>query len=211
MGSQTVRCLHFEHNYRISGTTTNFYTGTIRPQYVSTVCPTNVYSVVFRVRREANPYGMDSWCMNFGYTGNIIATGQGWLLGFAYNGYLTTHAVGSSAPGQLKDLPTIATNEWVDIGVVVSTNDITIHLSKPGMGANGNALGLVYVVHRTFLTSAGIVPNLTMSVNQIKIGAQEDAAAAGNLANIWVFLLAPLVGGALAAIVYRFLDPEEKK
>ena len=37
------------------------------------------------------------------------------------------------------------------------------------------------------------------------------ALIAGNLANIWVFLLAPLVGGALAAIVYRFLDPEQKK
>ena len=36
------------------------------------------------------------------------------------------------------------------------------------------------------------------------------ALIAGNLANIWVFLLAPLVGGALAAIIYSFLAPSKK-
>jgi len=37
------------------------------------------------------------------------------------------------------------------------------------------------------------------------------ALIAGNLEGIWVFLLAPLVGGALAAIVYMFLDPKKTK
>ena len=35
------------------------------------------------------------------------------------------------------------------------------------------------------------------------------ALIAGNLDGIWVFLLAPLAGAALAAIVYRFLDAEQ--
>lgn len=29
-------------------------------------------------------------------------------------------------------------------------------------------------------------------------------------ANVWVFLVAPLVGGILAALVYKFLAPNEK-
>jgi len=35
------------------------------------------------------------------------------------------------------------------------------------------------------------------------------ALIAGNLNGIWVFLLAPLVGGILAAIVYKFLDSKK--
>lgn len=35
------------------------------------------------------------------------------------------------------------------------------------------------------------------------------ALIAGNLDDIWVFLLSPLAGAALAAIVYRFLDAEQ--
>ena len=37
------------------------------------------------------------------------------------------------------------------------------------------------------------------------------ALIAGKLDGIWVFLLAPLVGGALAAVVYRFLDSGNKQ
>ena len=36
------------------------------------------------------------------------------------------------------------------------------------------------------------------------------ALIAGNLADIWVFLLAPLAGGVLAALVWRFLAKEEQ-
>ena len=36
------------------------------------------------------------------------------------------------------------------------------------------------------------------------------AILSGNTAGLWVFILAPLVGGALAALCYKFLAPEEK-
>ena len=64
----------------------------------------------------------------------------------------------------------------------------------------GGALVLVHLLG---------IPFTGTSVNPAR--SFGPALIAGNLANIWVFLLAPLVGGALAAIVYRFLDPEEKK
>ena len=35
------------------------------------------------------------------------------------------------------------------------------------------------------------------------------ALIAGNLGDIWVFLLAPLVGGILAAVIYGFLAKED--
>ena len=31
------------------------------------------------------------------------------------------------------------------------------------------------------------------------------------LSQVWVFIAAPLVGAALAAVVYKFLDPADQK
>jgi len=183
MGTQTTRCLHIEHNYRISGTTTNYCTGAVHLPYIPTVCPTNVYSAVIRCRRDVNPYGNNaSWLMNFGYTKNT--NGQGWLLGFASNGAVTTHATGSSAPGNLTDLPIVATNEWVDLAVSVSTNVVIIQLAKPGTGAYGNDYARVFTTKRTFTSTAAPVPNLTMASWAIRLGTQEDANSANNVTSI---------------------------
>ena len=59
----------------------------------------------------------------------------------------------------------------------------------------GGALVLVHLLGISF-TGTSVNPARSFG----------PALIAGNLTNIWVFLLAPLVGGALAAIVYRFLD-----
>ena len=73
---------------------------------------------------------------------------------------------------------------------------------------NGNVAGLVIggalvLVHLLGIAFTGTSVNPARSFG--------PALIAGNLANIWIFLLAPLVGGALAAIVYRFLDPAGKE
>ena len=39
---------------------------------------------------------------------------------------------------------------------------------------------------------------------------RSPALIAGNLEGIWVFLVAPLVGGAAAALVYKFLDSKKQ-
>jgi len=73
--------------------------------------------------------------------------------------------------------------------------------------SNGNIAGLVIggalvLVHLLGIAFTGTSVNPARSFG--------PALIAGNLEGIWVFLLAPLAGGALAAVVYRFLDPEKK-
>lgn len=62
----------------------------------------------------------------------------------------------------------------------------------------GGALVLVHLLGISF-TGTSVNPARTFG----------PALIAGNLGGIWVFLLAPLVGGALAAIVYRFLASDK--
>ena len=76
--------------------------------------------------------------------------------------------------------------------------------SKPEFG---NVAGLVIggalvLVHLLGIAFTGTSVNPARSFG--------PALIAGNLEGIWVFLLAPLVGGALAALVYKFLAPEKK-
>ena len=45
---------------------------------------------------------------------------------------------------------------------------------------------------------------------RIPVSSFGPALIAGNFDGIWVFLLAPLVGGVLAALLYSFLSKEDK-
>ena len=76
--------------------------------------------------------------------------------------------------------------------------------SKEG---NGTVAGLVIggalvLVHLLGIAFTGTSVNPARSFG--------PALIAGKLDGIWVFLLAPLVGGVLAALVYRFLDPAKE-
>ena len=78
--------------------------------------------------------------------------------------------------------------------------------------SNGNIAGLVIggalvLVHLLGINFTGTSVNPARSFGPALV----NALAGGNaLGGIWVFLLAPLVGGALAAVVYRFLDSEKQ-
>ena len=70
----------------------------------------------------------------------------------------------------------------------------------------GGAAGLVIGGALTLVHLLGI--NFTgTSVNPAR--SFGPALIAGNLGDIWVFLLAPLVGGILAAVIYGFLAKED--
>ena len=99
---------------------------------------------------------------------------------------------------------------WMSFGIEVALTFVFVIaiLGVTSKESNGHVAGLVIggalvLVHLLGISFTGTSVNPARSFG--------PALIAGNLANIWVFLLAPLVGGALAAIVYRFLDPEEKK
>lgn len=71
----------------------------------------------------------------------------------------------------------------------------------------GNVAGLVIGLSLTLVHIFGIHFTGT-SVNPAR--SFGPAILSGNTAGLWIFLLAPLVGGALAALCYKFLAPEEK-
>ena len=98
------------------------------------------------------------------------------------------------------------------IEVVLTFVFVLAILGVTSKESNGNIAGLVIggalvLVHLLGISFTGTSVNPARSFGPALI----NALAGGNaLAYIWVFLLAPLVGGALAAVVYRFLDPEKK-
>jgi aquaporin Z len=63
----------------------------------------------------------------------------------------------------------------------------------------GGALVLVHLLGISF-TGTSVNPARTFG----------PALFAGTLSTYWVFLLAPLVGGILAALVYEYLTEEKK-
>ena len=78
--------------------------------------------------------------------------------------------------------------------------------SKPEFS---NVAGLVIGLTLTLVHIFGIHFTGT-SVNPARSFASAVFAQGPALANVWVFIVAPLVGGALAAFVYKFLSEEKK-
>lgn len=73
---------------------------------------------------------------------------------------------------------------------------------------NGAVAGLVIGLTLTLVHILGIALTGT-SVNPARSIGSAVFAGGEALKNVWVFIVAPLVGGALAAIVYKFLSKEE--
>lgn len=88
------------------------------------------------------------------------------------------------------------------IEVILTFVFVIAILGVTSQKSNGNIAGLVIggalvLVHLLGISFTGTSVNPARSFG--------PALIAGNLGDIWVFLLAPMVGGALAAIVYGFL------
>lgn len=77
--------------------------------------------------------------------------------------------------------------------------------SKP---ENGKVAGLVIGLTLTLVHIFGIAFTGT-SVNPARSFGPALFVGGDALANVWVFILAPLVGGLLAALVYNFLDSKK--
>ena len=99
-------------------------------------------------------------------------------------------------------------NAWLSflIEVILTFVFVIAILGVTSKSSNGNIAGLVIggalvLVHLLGIAFTGTSVNPARSFG--------PALIAGNLSGIWVFLLAPLVGGVLAAVIYRFLDPEQ--
>ena len=177
MGVQELPCLQCRQYTWPDATDTsktNWNYGTVNLPMLADLCPTNVYSAVFRVRRgDLNPFKQTQWFMSFGYSTNT--DGQGWLLGFANDGTLSTHCTGSSSPGNITALKKTATNTWVNIGVVVTGNVVRYTLAFPGLDPKSEQGGPSQLYHATqTFEKDGFIPNTTMAKANIHIGGQED-------------------------------------
>lgn len=74
---------------------------------------------------------------------------------------------------------------------------------------NGAVAGLVIGLTLTLVHILGIALTGT-SVNPARSIGSAVFAGGEALKNVWVFIAAPLVGGVLAAVVYKFLSKEEQ-
>ncbi|MCQ4636279.1 MIP family channel protein [Anaerovorax odorimutans] len=75
---------------------------------------------------------------------------------------------------------------------------------------NGSVAGLVIGLTLTLVHILGI-PFTGTSVNPARSFGPALLAGGQPLSQVWVFILAPLVGAAIAALVYKFLSAEEEK
>lgn len=78
--------------------------------------------------------------------------------------------------------------------------------SKPEFG---NVAGLVIGLSLTLVHIIGIAFTGT-SVNPARSLASAVFAGGAALSNVWVFIVAPLVGGVLAALIWMAIKPSEK-
>jgi aquaporin Z len=74
---------------------------------------------------------------------------------------------------------------------------------------NGAVAGIVIGLTLTLVHIFGIYFTGT-SVNPARSFGPALFIGGDALANVWVFIVAPLVGGALAAVVYKFLSSNNK-
>ena len=103
--------------------------------------------------------------------------------------------------------PMVTPIKGFGIEVILTFVFVIAILGVTSRESNGNIAGLVIGGALVLVHLLGI-PFTGTSVNPAR--SFGPALIAGDLTNIWIFLLAPLVGGALAAVVYGIIDPEKK-
>ena len=114
------------------------------------------------------------------------------LNGFGDNGYDKLSGVGLDLPGALV-VEAILTFVFVLTILGVTSSEKTSHMA-----------GIVIGLTLTFVHLIGI-PLTGTSVNPARSIAPAVFAGGDSLSQVWVFIAAPFVGAALAAVVFRFL------
>ncbi len=129
----------------------------------------------------------------------IIASGKAGFEvgGFASNGY-GEHSPGGY--GMLSALVSEVVMTFIFLIVILGTTH-----SKAPAGFAGIAIGLALtLIH---LIS---IPVTNTSVNPARSISQALFAGGWAIEQLWLFILAPIVGALLAGVVYKYLSPETK-
>ena len=96
------------------------------------------------------------------------------------------------------------------VEVILTFIFTTTILGVTDKSENGHATGIVIGLTLTLVHILGIAFTGT-SVNPARSLGPALIVGGDALSCVWVFIVGPLMGGALAAIIYRFLDPAKKE
>lgn len=127
----------------------------------------------------------------------LIVSGNGSDIGtFASNGY------GDLSPGKYNMTAALVCEVVMTFFFLFVILGTTHSKASPGMA--GLAIGLCLVL--IHLIS---IPVTNTSVNPARSTSQAIFAGGGALTQLWLFWVAPIIGAALAGIVYKTLSPEK--
>lgn len=129
----------------------------------------------------------------------IIATGQAGFEvgGFASNGYA------EHSPGGYSMMAALITEVVMTFMFLIIILGATHSKAPKGFAGLAIGLGLV-LIH---LIS---IPVTNTSVNPARSTSQALFAGADAISQLWLFWVAPIIGAALAGLVYKFMSPEEE-
>ena len=138
------------------------------------------------------------------FIGYVIAQFAGAIAGAALLGYFAGMGCGFGANGLFED----DVLKSLLIEIVLTFVFVLAILGVTSKVENGKVAGLVIGLTLTLVHIFGIHFTGT-SVNPARSFGPALFAGGDALANVWVFIVAPLAGGALAAIVWKLLSGKE--
>ncbi len=116
-------------------------------------------------------------------------------------------ALGTNALYKINSVPNVGASLIIE--VVLTFVFVLAILGVTSKPEYGNVAGLVIGLTLTLVHILGIYFTGT-SVNPARSFGPALFVGGEALANVWVFLLAPMVGGVLAALCWKFLSAENK-
>lgn len=128
------------------------------------------------------------------------------ILGIIFGGYTSLGANGYGALSALGETTTLATALVVEILLTFTFVLVVLAVSaKQDKGTNGIVLGLTLaLVHMFGIPFTGTSVNPARSIGPA-LFTRGDA-----LSQLWVFIVAPIVGAILAALFYKFVIKERE-
>ncbi|MBY5163532.1 aquaporin [Salsipaludibacter albus] len=145
------------------------------------------------------------WYLLGQVVGALVGAGIVWLVasgvdGFSSAGNFAANGYGELSPGGYGLVAVLVAEVAFTALFVLVVLATTRPTYPPSLGPLAAGLGLTLVHLAT-------IPVSNTSVNPARSLAAAVFAGGDALAQLWVFILAPVVGGALAAVLWRLLGP----
>lgn len=142
------------------------------------------------------------------FVGYVIAQCLGAVAGAALLVFMlgSNASLGTNGFGELSALGTDMTQAFV-VEVVLTFTFVLVILGVTSKSENASMAGLVIGLSLTLIHILGI-PFTGTSVNPARSLGPALLAGGEALSQVWLFILAPLIGGAIAAAVWRVISED---